>query len=179
MKKTILLTIIIILSFVDMVYAADKWDKEDIALATTFTVATIIDWGQTRDIAKRQKNKNKTTIVESYIVSQDCDGEKDIIFFDSEDSIESTEKHCRLTDITHITETTTKKSGTYYEINPFLGKRPTLSKIDKYMPLTMGTVLLASHYLPSKWRKNFLYTLTILEIGVIGNNYKIGLNVNF
>lgn len=34
-------------------YAADEWDKEDYVLASTFTVATIVDWGQTRDIIKR------------------------------------------------------------------------------------------------------------------------------
>ena len=37
-------------------YAADKWSIEDKALASIFTVATVIDWGQTRDIVKNNKD---------------------------------------------------------------------------------------------------------------------------
>lgn len=52
MKSLIIsLVLILILPFTSL--AADEWDKEDFALISTFITATIIDWGQTRDIVKR------------------------------------------------------------------------------------------------------------------------------
>lgn len=54
MKFSILnFTIIFILT--SQAHAADQWDNEDLTLTTIFTIATIIDWGQTRDISKKQK----------------------------------------------------------------------------------------------------------------------------
>lgn len=52
--KTII--IMLMLVFATQSYAADKWSVEDKALASLFTVATVIDWGQTRDIVKNNKD---------------------------------------------------------------------------------------------------------------------------
>ena len=54
--KSLTLNLIIILILTSQAHAADQWDNEDLTLASIFTVATIIDWGQTRDIAKKQKD---------------------------------------------------------------------------------------------------------------------------
>lgn len=133
MKKTILLTMIIILTFVDMAYTADKWDKEDIALATTFTVATIIDWGQTRDMSKNN--------------------------YEKKDSMSKT---------------------TYYkETNIYLGKYPSIGKIDAYMLTSLLGSLATVHILNSKWRKKVLFTLSTIELWVINHNYNNGLKINF
>ena len=56
--KTILLIILLVLPC--NVYAADKWSAEDKILASVFTVATVVDWGQTRDIVKNNKDKCTT-----------------------------------------------------------------------------------------------------------------------
>lgn len=44
--------IVIIILFIPAILYADEWTKEDIYSATIFTSATMIDWGQTRDIVK-------------------------------------------------------------------------------------------------------------------------------
>ena len=39
--------------------SANTWDKEETTIATIFTVATVVDWGQTRDMVKRQTQFKK------------------------------------------------------------------------------------------------------------------------
>ena len=65
--KTIL--ILLMLMIASQSYAADKWSVEDKTLASLFTVATVIDWGQTRDIVKNS-NKDKCA---TYDGSCKCD----------------------------------------------------------------------------------------------------------
>jgi hypothetical protein len=47
--------LILIFIFSNTAHAADKWDRESLLLASVFTTATIIDWGQTRDIVKNSE----------------------------------------------------------------------------------------------------------------------------
>ena len=137
--KKIIIFIFAILLFAKMAYSADTWDKEDITLASTFTVATIIDWGQTKDIVKNNKDKCITYDDGSW----ECD-------------------------------------YAYYEkTNIYLGKNPSIVKVDTYMPLAIVSTLTIAHFLPSDWRKKFLYGMSFLEIGTVYNNNKIGLKVNF
>lgn len=135
MKKTILIFIMIILSFTNMSHAADKWDKEEITVATIFTVATVIDWGQTRDMAKS-----------NWIYH--IDHENHTIIY-------------------------------YEEINPILGKKPSLHEIDTYFTLATISTLTISHYLPKDWRKKFLSIMSFIEFHTIHNNHNIGLKINF
>lgn len=39
--------------------SADKWDKTELTLASIFTITTIVDWGQTRDIVKTNHKEIK------------------------------------------------------------------------------------------------------------------------
>ena len=177
--KTHIMILVTVLSVTipDISHSADKWSKKELSLASTFTLATIVDWGQTRDMVKRQRSKS--IALKSYVVSQDCGGKTYINFYSHEKSIQLMEDHCTVTSIKQLTSQQEKQGEAYYEINPLLGKRPSLSEVDKYMPIAIGSVLLISHYLPSEWRSNVLYVLSVLEVGVIGHNYNIGLNINF
>ena len=56
MKKIVSIIVMSILLLASTTLSADKWSKEDITLASTFTLATIIDWGQSRDIVKNNKD---------------------------------------------------------------------------------------------------------------------------
>ena len=106
--------------------SADKWDKEELTLASIFTAATIIDWGQTRDIVK-----------------------------------------------------TNHKEIKYRETNLYLGENPSMGKVDTYMPLAIIASLTAAHYLPKKYRKAFLFGLSLLELNALRNNHSLGLRVKF
>lgn len=118
---------------------ANEWDKEDYVLATIFISATMIDWGQTRDIVKNSEDKCKSL----------ADGS---IWCDY----------------------------AYYEkTNIYLGKNPSMGKVDTYMPLAIISGLTIAHFLPKDWRKKFLYGMSFLELGTIYNNNKIGLKINF
>ena len=131
--------ILIILLFIPSLLYADEWTKEDMSLATIFTLSTIIDWGQTRDIVKNNKDK--------------CTPYK------------NGSRHC---------------DYAYYEkTNIYLGKNPSMGKVNTYMPLAIIGIITISHFLPDNIRTKFLYGMSFLELGTIYNNHKIGLKINF
>jgi hypothetical protein len=148
--KTIM--IIVMLVFATQSYAADKWSAEDKTLALLFTTATVIDWGQTRDIVKNNKDK--------------C-----VTYYDS--TLSSCNKLVRA-DCFRC-----KCDYAYHETNIYLGKRPSMGEVDTYMPLAILATLGIAHVLPEKYRSKFLYGMSFLELGTIYNNKKIGLKINF
>ena len=71
------------------------------------------------------------------------------------------------------------KSGGYYEVNPVIGRCPSMSRVNLYF---LSTALLhagVSTLLPKKYRRFFQTSTMVMEIGYITNNYNIGLKVNF
>jgi hypothetical protein len=60
-------TLLIFFISINVAYSADKWDKEDLILASIFTATTVIDWGQTRDMVKINE---KTGLTRGYIDGQ-------------------------------------------------------------------------------------------------------------
>lgn len=128
--KTIIILLLLTQLLASPAHSADKWDKEDKYLASTFTIATILDWGQTRDIVRHQKEYKQGDVL-------------------------------------------------HREANPILGETPSLKRVDTYMPLYIGTTLLAAHVLPKKYKKYLLYYAAIIELAAITNNHGNGLIVNF
>ncbi len=124
-----ILLILFMISLFASECVADEWDNEDLSLISIFTIATIIDWGQTRDIVKNSE--------EIYA------------------------------------------NGYYEKNNIYLGRNPSMSKVDTYMPLAIIGVISISHTLPKDMRVKFLYGMSFLELGTIYNNHKIGLTINF
>lgn len=138
--KLLIISLILFFSLINHAYAADKWDNEDLSLASVFTMATVIDWGQTRDIVKTNKKEGLSA---GYINNK------------------------------WITE------YPHRETNLYLGKNPSMGKVDTYMPLAIAASLTAAHYLPEKYRKLLLYGLSLLELSVIYDNHQLGLRINF
>ena len=67
----------------------------------------------------------------------------------------------------------------FYELNPMLGKHPSLNEVDKYFVGLIAVHAGISFVLPEKLRRPWQY----LSIGYYGmnieRNYKIGLRVDF
>ena len=67
----------------------------------------------------------------------------------------------------------------YWEINPILGKHPSIKRIDSYMAFSMLAHIGIAYALPRGWREAFQYTTVGIEAGVVFNNNSIGLRVDF
>ena len=67
----------------------------------------------------------------------------------------------------------------YHELNPILGKHPSVGKVNTYMALSAVAHLGISLALPKEYRKWFQY-LTIGATGsLVVHNFNIGLKVRF
>ena len=132
--KSLIISVIILFSFIQNANSADEWNNKEITLASILTTTILIDWGQTRDISKKNKAQCQNIT--------DC-------------------------------------KRPYYEKNIILGRNPSLEKIDIYMPLALSTTITIANYLPHGMRKTFLYAISIIELGIIHNNQRIGLKINF
>lgn len=134
--KTII--ILLMLSVANIAHA-DEWSTESKALASIFTVATVIDWGQTRDIVHNSTDRCTKRINNGL----QCTG------------------------------------GYHEKTNIYLGRDPSMSKVNTYMPVAMVAILGIAHVLPEKYRVRFLQGMSFLELGTIYNNKKIGLKIRF
>ena len=102
----------------------EKWERTDSILLGTSLATMAIDWGQTRDLARRPQPP-------------------------------------------------------FTEANPFLGKHPSVGRVDTYFTLVMAGTVGLSAVLPLTYRRWFLGGLTVLETAVIIDNHHLGLRVRF
>ncbi len=70
-------------------------------------------------------------------------------------------------------------TGAYQELNPFLGQCPSVSEINQYFISTAALHIGVAALLPNPYRKIFQKTSFALRLGVVANNARIGLRVNF
>lgn len=131
-------------------YILNNWDKEETILATTFTIATFIDWGQTRYIVKNKKDNCVTYDDGSWYCKYGY-YERTNIYLGKDPSIGEVDTYMPIAIIGTLTIA------------------HILPKENKYL---LG-------FIPIPSRKNFLYGMSFLEIGTIYNNYKINIKVNF
>lgn len=68
---------------------------------------------------------------------------------------------------------------TCIERNPFLGRNPSIRRVDTYFAVTALAHVVISHALPKDWRQGWQYVTIGMEAGVVGYNYSIGLKVDF
>ena len=66
----------------------------------------------------------------------------------------------------------------YYERNPLLGKHPTANTVNLYFLTVTPLVFLAADYF-GDYRKEILQATSVLELIMVGNNLRIGLNFQF
>lgn len=83
--------------------------------------------------------------------------------------------------ITHIIDwgqtRAISESSKFVELNPILGKHPTLSAINNYMAGTLVAHWLITYLLPEEWREEFQITTLVLEGVVILWNYSLGVGI--
>lgn len=72
-----------------------------------------------------------------------------------------------------------KHPDEYHERNPLLGRSPDTAEVDRFFLLT-GLI----HYgiargLAPEWRTGFQQITLSLKVGVVGNNYQLGVKFGF
>ena len=67
----------------------------------------------------------------------------------------------------------------FHERNPLLGSHPSEGKVAGFFIGSHIVMTVAAHYMPSEYRKWFLRTGTVIELGMVGNNAKLGVKVDF
>jgi len=127
--------LLILLSFIGAANA-EPWDKWDTALAGAAVTAIVIDWSQTRYMAKHPCiNAGGGT---------DC-------------------------------------PDPYYENGPiakrFIGENPSVGKVDRYFAGYAATMLLVADWLSPPLRKGFLAFTTVVQIGYVSHNFRIGVKM--
>jgi hypothetical protein len=72
-----------------------------------------------------------------------------------------------------------KNSDRFHELNLFIGRHPSVGRVNLLMGL--GAVINPTivHVLPSKWRPYFQGLYLGMTTGCVVNNYNVGLRVNF
>ncbi len=67
----------------------------------------------------------------------------------------------------------------YMEFNSILGESPNLEDVDKYFATCLIGSYILYKTLPDKWKTVYLTGGLILEVGCVGNNYRIGIGLKF
>lgn len=65
------------------------------------------------------------------------------------------------------------------ETNPILGSHPTDSRVKTYFVLAAVVHTAASYYLTPEYRRYLQNGTIVLELAVIGNNKRLGLNIKW
>lgn len=81
--------------------------------------------------------------------------------------------------ILHRADTGCDGDPTCIERNPFLGRSPSIRRVDTYFAVTALAHVAISHVLPKDWRQGWQYLTIGMEAGIVGHNYSIGLNIDF
>lgn len=65
------------------------------------------------------------------------------------------------------------------EVNPILGKHPTVGEVDRYFAASLLAHAAVSAALPNPWRKRWQYLTSGFEMIMIGNNLAIGIRMDW
>lgn len=75
----------------------------------------------------------------------------------------------------HQTREIAKSNGYWHEYNPYLGRHPSVRKVDDYMIACMILHPIVAVILPHPYRDWFQFFTIGLETGCVSMNYKIGI----
>lgn len=81
--------------------------------------------------------------------------------------------------IVHRADTGCAGDPTCIERNPFIGRNPSIRRVDTYFAFTALTHTAISYALPPDWRRGWQMITIGMEAGVVGYNYSIGLKMDF
>jgi len=66
----------------------------------------------------------------------------------------------------------------FHELNPFIGRHPSLGEVNRSFLMTTGLGLLMAHYLP-QYRKGMLQAWVAVSVGMTARNAAIGIRMEF
>ena len=72
-----------------------------------------------------------------------------------------------------------KNPNRFHEINPILGKHPSVEKVDRYAIVSSLVHFGISYLLPKKQREWWQYVSIGISTRLVSHNYNIGLKVDF
>uniref|UniRef100_A0A6M3L9F7 Uncharacterized protein n=1 Tax=viral metagenome TaxID=1070528 RepID=A0A6M3L9F7_9ZZZZ len=72
-----------------------------------------------------------------------------------------------------------RQPNKYHELNPIMGKHPSVGTVNTYMIASAVLHPVISYLLPSKYRATWQYISIIVSSGCVINNYHIGLGVRY
>jgi hypothetical protein len=72
-----------------------------------------------------------------------------------------------------------KNPDRFYEINPILGKHPSVEEVNRYAVASSLVHFGISYFLPKEYRKWWQYVSIGISTGIVSHNYDIGLKVDF
>ena len=70
------------------------------------------------------------------------------------------------------------RRGTFDEMNPMLGSRPSVGRLNTYNLLALGGNLAIGRLLPSKFRTLWFTAVTAFESAIVLHQYNIGLHID-
>lgn len=123
MAFVIIVTILFLVLCFSVISAHAEWTKADTLREVSWQVLHIVDWGQTRHIAKNPDQ--------------------------------------------------------FYEINPILGRHPSVGEVDTYMITGAVIHTAVSVVLPQKYRSYWQYVTIGMSGYCVGNNINAGIKVDF
>lgn len=71
------------------------------------------------------------------------------------------------------------RRGTFDEMNPMLGSRPSVGRLNTYNVLVLGGNLAMGELLPAKLRTLWFTAMTSFEAAIVLHQYNIGLHLDF
>lgn len=72
-----------------------------------------------------------------------------------------------------------KNPTLFHELNPFLGKDPSVGQVDGYFAATALIHTGVAYALPADWRKKFQYITIGARAGITARNYYLGIKTDF
>lgn len=77
------------------------------------------------------------------------------------------------------TRSIAKNPDDYYEVNPLIGRHPSLKRVDRYMAVSAVAHTAIAYVLPPQWRRHFQRVTLSVKAGLVDQNYSIGLTIDY
>jgi hypothetical protein len=143
--------LLLALIFVSCSAHAEGWKPADYQMLGVATALLVIDWGQTRNLAR----------------------EETVTYATPACSDPNTRNHPL------AGSCPPQRQRVHTESNPLLPKHPNVGEVDKYFAVAMLGTLGLSYALPTNYRRYFLGAVIVLEAATVLRNHHIGLRVDF
>jgi hypothetical protein len=79
----------------------------------------------------------------------------------------------------HQSQIIAKRPNEYYEVNPFIGKHPSVGQVNTYFAISSLGHIGISYLLPRSHRNYFQYGTIVMKAGLVAYNKSAGLGLGF